>query len=121
LPAGQHGKTCRPTNNICPNINTELLLVSRLKYTVRTVLWPLAVAVKIYDAISTKTDTKSVVLETWQAWDPGLAVNGTCTAIAHAVVTSTKCRTHSSMSSVWVDLSLPCLTAKDLNVPFPLS
>jgi hypothetical protein len=42
------------TNNTCPNINAELLLVSRLEYTMRIVFCPLVVVVKIYDAFSTE-------------------------------------------------------------------
>jgi hypothetical protein len=35
------------------NINAELLMVSRLEFTMRIVLCPLMVVVKIYDAVST--------------------------------------------------------------------
>jgi hypothetical protein len=40
---------------ICPNINAELLLLSRLEYTVGIVTYPLVVVVHIHYAASTKT------------------------------------------------------------------
>jgi hypothetical protein len=43
------------TNNICQNINAELLLVSRVEHTIRIVLCPLVVVVNVYDAISANT------------------------------------------------------------------
>jgi hypothetical protein len=48
------------TNIIFRNINAELLLMSRLQETMRIVLWPLALAAKMYDATSEKSteDTK---------------------------------------------------------------
>jgi hypothetical protein len=42
-------------NSTCPNINAELLLLSRWEYTMMIVLSSLVVVVKMYDAISTKT------------------------------------------------------------------
>jgi hypothetical protein len=42
------------TNNTCQNINAELSMVSRLQFTMRIVLCPLVVVVKIYDALCTK-------------------------------------------------------------------
>jgi hypothetical protein len=36
------------------NINAELLMVSRLEFTMRIVLCPLVVVVNIYDAVSAK-------------------------------------------------------------------
>jgi hypothetical protein len=43
------------TNNTCPDINVDLLLMPRLVYTMRIVLCPLVVVVDIYDAVFTKT------------------------------------------------------------------
>jgi hypothetical protein len=43
------------TNTTCPNINAELLLVSRPEFITWIVLCPMVVVVKIYDAVSTKT------------------------------------------------------------------
>jgi hypothetical protein len=43
------------TNNTCPNTDAELLLVSRLDYTVRIFLCPQVIVVKTDDAISIKT------------------------------------------------------------------
>jgi hypothetical protein len=42
------------TNNPCTH-NTELLLVSRMDYTMRTLLCPLVLVVNIDDAFSTET------------------------------------------------------------------
>jgi hypothetical protein len=42
-------------NTARPNINAELFLASRLEYTIRKVLCPLVVVVKIRDAVSTQT------------------------------------------------------------------
>jgi hypothetical protein len=43
------------TNNPRQHINAELLLVSRMDYTMRILLCPLVSAVNIEDAVSTKT------------------------------------------------------------------
>jgi hypothetical protein len=43
------------TNNPCPHINAELLLVSRMDYTMRILLCPLVLVVNIDDTISTET------------------------------------------------------------------
>jgi hypothetical protein len=43
------------TNNPCPHINAELLLVSRMDYTMRILLCPLEWAVNTVDAVSTET------------------------------------------------------------------
>jgi hypothetical protein len=43
------------TNNTCPNIDAELMLVSRLDYTVWIFLCPQVIVVKIDEAISIKT------------------------------------------------------------------
>jgi hypothetical protein len=42
-------------NNICPNINAQLLKLSRLQYIMRIVPCPLVVVVKMYYAVSTKS------------------------------------------------------------------
>jgi hypothetical protein len=39
------------TNNSCPHINAELLLVSRMDYTMRILLYPLVWVVIINDAV----------------------------------------------------------------------
>jgi hypothetical protein len=41
------------TNNPCPHINAELLLVSRMDYTMRVLLCPLVLVVNIHDAETT--------------------------------------------------------------------
>jgi hypothetical protein len=41
----------KTTNNSCPHINAELLLVSRMDYTMRILLCPLVLAVIIDDAV----------------------------------------------------------------------
>jgi hypothetical protein len=43
------------TNNSCPHINAELLLVSRMDYTVRILLCPLVLVVNINEAVRTET------------------------------------------------------------------
>jgi hypothetical protein len=43
------------TNNPCPHNNAELLLVSKMDYTVNIILCPLVLVVNINDAISTET------------------------------------------------------------------
>jgi hypothetical protein len=43
------------TNNTCPIINAELLLVSALRCNMMIILCPLVVVVNIYDAVPTKT------------------------------------------------------------------
>jgi hypothetical protein len=43
------------TNNTCRDINVEQFLASRLEYTMRIAICPLVVAVKIYDAVPSKT------------------------------------------------------------------
>jgi hypothetical protein len=43
------------TNNPCPHINAELLLVSKMDYTMRILVCPLVVVVNIDDAVSTET------------------------------------------------------------------
>jgi hypothetical protein len=43
------------TNNLCPLINAELLLASRMDYTMSILLWPLVLVVNIDDALSTET------------------------------------------------------------------
>jgi hypothetical protein len=42
------------TNNPCPHINAELLLVSRMDYTIRNLLCSLVLVVNIDDAVSTE-------------------------------------------------------------------
>jgi hypothetical protein len=42
------------TNNPCPRINSDLLLVSRMSYMMRILFCPLVLVVNITDAISTK-------------------------------------------------------------------
>jgi hypothetical protein len=56
LPVSWCGKICGPTSHQdpCPHINAELLLVSRMNYTMWTLLCPLVLAVNIADAISTE-------------------------------------------------------------------
>jgi hypothetical protein len=41
-------------NSTCPNIDAELLPVSRLDYTMKIFLWPQVIVVKTGDAISIK-------------------------------------------------------------------
>jgi hypothetical protein len=43
------------TDNTCPHINAELLLVSRMDYTKRILLCPLVLVVNIVGAICTET------------------------------------------------------------------
>jgi hypothetical protein len=43
------------TNNPCPYVNADLLLVSRMDYTMRILLCPLVLVVNTDDAIPTKT------------------------------------------------------------------
>jgi hypothetical protein len=43
------------TNNPCPYIDAELLLVSRIDYTMRILLCPLVLVVNIDDIVSTET------------------------------------------------------------------
>jgi hypothetical protein len=43
------------TNNPCPLTNAELLLVSRMDYTMRILVCPLVLVVNIDDAVSTET------------------------------------------------------------------
>jgi hypothetical protein len=43
------------TNNPCPHINSELLLVSRMDYAKRILLCPLVFVMNIDDAVSTET------------------------------------------------------------------
>jgi hypothetical protein len=45
------------TNNPCPHVNAELLLLSRTDYTVRILLCPLVLVVNVNDAVSTETCT----------------------------------------------------------------
>jgi hypothetical protein len=43
------------TNNPCPYINVQLLLVSRMDYTMRILLCPLVFVVNIDNAVCTET------------------------------------------------------------------
>jgi hypothetical protein len=55
-PTWQNLRACQTiTNNTCPDVYAELLLVSRLEYTIRIVLYTLVVSVEIFNAVATKT------------------------------------------------------------------
>jgi hypothetical protein len=43
------------TNNPCPHTNAELLLVSKMYYTVRILIYPLVLVVNIDNAVSIET------------------------------------------------------------------
>jgi hypothetical protein len=138
---------CKPTwqnmrvyqaimNNTCLNINAELLLVSRLQYTIRIFFCPLVVVVKFMTSlphlkgaltkerkpqhiVEQTTDTKFLVLEGCQAPDAVFSVTGTVrygtgTGTVHAVL-SRRFSQHAPL------LPLSQFTAQGLNMPVPLS
>jgi uncharacterized membrane protein len=56
------------TNNPCPHINAELLLVSRMDYIMRILLCPLVLVVNINDAVSTESGSSVTSTDGTNKW-----------------------------------------------------